>query len=163
MIKTSSEIAAAPYPRNHSRERLRPREPENGQCENSSSQSIRVLIVDDISTNRVILSHMIRKMGAAATTCESGEEALKILAGEKFELILMDLHMPEMSGFECGEKIIEKRTGKLPLLIAQTADETPTACKRTSEIGFDGHISKPIRPNKLTGIFDLLKELSPTS
>ncbi|MBC2604212.1 response regulator [Puniceicoccus vermicola] len=118
---------------------------------------IRVLIVDDMPTNRKVLQHLIKKLGAQPETCASGEEALQLNSKNLYHLILLDLHMPTMSGFEVGEKIISKRSGQLPLVVAQTADETPQACDRTNGIGFDGHLTKPIRPPKVSDILQTIK------
>ncbi len=109
----------------------------------------RVLIVDDLATNRKVLHHLVGKLGAQAETCDSGEDAIALISRNHYHLILLDLHMPSMSGFEAGEKIIREREGSLPLVVAQTADETSRACDRTREIGFDGHITKPIRSAKV--------------
>jgi CheY-like chemotaxis protein len=108
--------------------------------------NLRALVVDDLPTNLKVLSHLLEKLGVVVETCESGERALELCEKQEFHIILMDLHMPAMSGFETGEKIIAARTGPLPLVVAQTADETDRACERTKAIGFDGHLTKPIRP-----------------
>ncbi|MGE9291070.1 MAG: response regulator [Puniceicoccales bacterium] len=120
---------------------------------------IQVLIVDDMATNRKVLQHLIRRIGAVPESCESGKKALQLCASKDFHLILLDLHMPEMSGFEVGEKIIAQRSTSLPLVVAQTADETPHACDRTQSIGFDGHLTKPIRPNKIIDFLRSIQEI----
>lgn len=126
----------------------------------ASGREIRVLVVDDLPTNQKILRHIIEKFGAAVDTCESGEEAVRLCAENDYELVLMDLHMPSMSGFEAGERILRDRKGDLPLVFAQTADETARACDRTREIGFDGHLTKPIRPQAIRRILDWLPNVA---
>ena len=125
-----------------------------------SFSNLRVLIVDDLPTNRKVLQLLVKKFGAQTQSCSSGEEALELLSSEEFDLILLDLHMPTMSGFEVGERIVASRSGKLPYLVAQTADETVQACDRTREIGFDAHLTKPIRPVKVSEILERINDLS---
>lgn len=117
----------------------------DSDLEPADFSNLRALVVDDIPTNLKVLSHLLSKLGVTVETCESGEEALKLCESREYHIILMDLHMPAMSGYETGEKILSMRKGKFPLLVAQTADETDTACERTRQIGFDGHLTKPIR------------------
>ncbi len=116
--------------------------------------AFRVLVVDDIPTNQKILKHMVQRMGLQADVCGSGKEAVNLCQKNRYDLVLMDLHMPEMSGFEAGEIILGQRKGRLPLLYAQTADETEEACMRTREIGFDGHMTKPLRPQGVRKVLE---------
>lgn len=119
---------------------------------------LKVLVVDDLPTNRKVLKHLVEKCGVAADVCGSGEEAIRLCGdgADGYHLVLMDLHMPGMSGFEAGEEIVRRRAGVLPRVVAQTADETPRACERTRAIGFDGHLTKPIRPSAL---LELIREI----
>jgi len=127
----------------------------------NSSAPLKCLIVDDISTNQRILQPLVGRCGMDTTTCGSGEESLELCQNERFHLVLMDLHMPTMSGFEAGEQIISHRADNpFPLLFAQTADETPNALERTTELGFDGHLSKPIRPHEIERIVTQIQRLS---
>jgi len=122
--------------------------------------TLKCLIVDDIETNQRILQHLMGRCGMDTVACGSGEEAVKHCERDEFHLVLMDLHMPTMSGFEAGEKIIERRKEKaFPLIYAQTADETPNALKRTMEAGFDGHLCKPIRPHEIEKIVSQIQKI----
>lgn len=123
-------------------------------------EDFRILIVDDLPTNLKVLSHLVRKQGAQVDLCSSGEEALGLFASNQYHMILLDLHMPAMSGYEVGEKMVAMRDGPLPFIVAQTADETNRACRRTSEIGFDGHLTKPIRPDSVRDLLFSIKQLA---
>ncbi len=80
---------------------------------------------------------------------------------QTYHLILMDLHMPAMSGYEAGERILSLRQDQaFPLVFAQTADETPDAMERTTRIGFDGHLTKPIRPHEIERIVGQIQRIS---
>lgn len=128
--------------------------------EDISFGSLKVLVVDDLPTNCKVLSHLLTKLGSQVETCNSGEAALQLCSEKKYHLVLLDLHMPSMSGFETGEKLIESREGSTPLIVAQTADETPKACERTTKIGFDGHLTKPIRPDRVSKFLNQALSLS---
>jgi CheY-like chemotaxis protein len=86
-------------------------------------------------------------MGVAA----NGREALAALEKEDFDVILMDVQMPEMDGFEATAKIreLEKQTGKHIPIIAMTAHALKGDEARCLEAGMHGYVSKPIRTNEL--------------
>ncbi len=126
-----------------------------------SSGPINVLVVDDLATNQKVLRHVVEKCGSVRVeTCGSGGEAVRLCRERAFDLVLMDLHMPEMTGFEAGAEILTARTGPLPLVVAQTADKTPRACGKTEEIGFDGHLAKPIRSESIRAILDSIRGIA---
>ncbi|MFP4352342.1 MAG: response regulator [Puniceicoccaceae bacterium] len=135
------------------------RSPAEGACPDVlSADSVDVLVVDDLPTNQKVLRHVVEKCPPVRVrTCGSGVEAIRLCRERKFELVLIDLHMPDMTGFEAGAAILAEREGPFPLVVAQTADETPRACGRTVEIGFDGHLVKPIRPESIRAILDSIR------
>ena len=88
------------------------RSAERGFPEALSITPIRVLVVDDLSTNQKVLRHVVEKCGPVRVeTCGSGEEATRLCRERPFDLVLMDLHMPEMTGFEAGAEILAARNG----------------------------------------------------
>jgi CheY-like chemotaxis protein len=104
----------------------------------------RVLIVDDEPINRVVLARMVEHFGAVPTEAASGQEALEMLSLHAFDLVLMDIHMPVMSGVQTAEHL-RNATGPnrdVPV-VAVTGDTT----RRLSDyvaLGFDGYQNKPI-------------------
>lgn len=125
---------------------------------------LRCLIVDDVATNQRILQHLMGRCGLEATVCGGGEHAIELCRDNFFHIVLMDLHMPEVSGFEAGEKIIEMRKNDpFPLLYAQTADETESAMERALAIGFDGYLKKPIRPHEVEQVVEKVLRLFATA
>lgn|SRR5574341_1161084 len=103
----------------------------------------KVLIVDDDSDNLGIPEQYLAHHGAEVRTAENGEEGLKALEGWKPTLILLDLSMPVMDGWEMLKKVrADPATADVPV-IALTAHAMPEDEQRVLEAGFSGYISKP--------------------
>lgn len=111
-----------------------------------------ILVVDDDPINRKLMLHMIDKLGGVAQAVSSGEQALAAFTTGKFELILMDIQMPEMDGLETTRQIraIEARQGLHPVRIsavtANSADSDRNACFIA---GMDDFLAKPIHLEEL--------------
>jgi len=104
----------------------------------------RVLLVEDNITNQLIAKKILERVNLNVTIASHGKEALSLLAKQPFDLILMDLHMPIMDGFQTT-KVIRKNPqwNKLPI-IALTANAIKTTIDECDAAGIDAHISKPI-------------------
>ncbi|MCA9911999.1 MAG: response regulator, partial [Anaerolineae bacterium] len=84
----------------------------------ASSQNATILIVDDNEMNRDVLARRIKRIGAEVRMCENGEEALALLEKSRFDLVLLDLMMPGMSGYEVLEHIKDNpKTRDLPVIM----------------------------------------------
>src|SRR5437868_10141661 len=73
--------------------------------QSSSTPTSSLLVVDDNSMNRIMLSRYLTKLGYQATLVENGRQALEKLQGESFDLVLLDVEMPEMDGYEVLEHL----------------------------------------------------------
>ncbi len=118
----------------------------------------RVLVVDDNSVNRRILARQLELAGAAATdTAAGGEEALELLRRGHYDLVLADLQMPGMDGFELVRRIRarerEARLQRTPIL-AITASALEDHETRTREVGMDGLVTKPVGIDELRATLD---------
>lgn len=111
---------------------------------------LKVLVIDDIATNRLVASTYLRMLGATMIEAASGAEALDILAREHPDLVLLDMNMPEMNGLQTLEKIraLPGRLGKLPV-IAMTADAMADHRSLYLAAGVDGYLAKPINPARI--------------
>jgi CheY-like chemotaxis protein len=111
----------------------------------SPSSSLRVLLVDDIKINRDIVGSFLDAAGHAVTLTESGRESVRLAAEQQFDLILMDVRMPEMDGLEATRRIraLPGCHGQLPIL-ALTAYTSPEEVARCRDAGMDGHVPKPV-------------------
>jgi signal transduction histidine kinase/HPt (histidine-containing phosphotransfer) domain-containing protein len=110
-----------------------------------SSTGRPVLLVDDIKINRDIIGAFLDTAGYAVTLAEGGEEAVRLAAEQDFDLILMDVRMPRMDGFEATRRIraLPGARGKVPIL-GQTAYTFLYQMAQCREAGMDGQITKPV-------------------
>ncbi len=113
--------------------------------------NLRILVVDDIYTNRFLLMELVKRTGNEAVEAENGEEAIRILENEKIDLIFMDIEMPVMNGIETTMHIRDKMpfpTNAIPI-IALTAHNPDLFFEDFSDVGFDELITKPFSVEKI--------------
>jgi signal transduction histidine kinase/HPt (histidine-containing phosphotransfer) domain-containing protein len=105
----------------------------------------RVLVVDDIAMNREVIGAFLRAAGHEVVSAEGGEEAVRLVCEQLFDVILMDLRMPRMDGLEATRCIraMPAPRGWTPIL-ALTAYTFPEQVAECREAGMDGHIAKPV-------------------
>lgn len=103
-----------------------------------------VLIVDDNELNRKLIHTLLAKMGLASVTVEDGKSAIDKIKNERYSLIIMDIYMPDMNGFDTLKKIREMRNGKETTTIALTADTGKAVVEKALSAGFNDFLSKPI-------------------
>ncbi len=115
---------------------------------------IKVLIVDDNSTNRRILHTMVERWGMKATSVCDGEQALNELSAadridEAYELVLTDMHMPNMDGFELAGQIVERSKHSTATIMMITSGSQRGDVTRCQELGIGAYIVKPVRAAEL--------------
>jgi two-component system, sensor histidine kinase and response regulator len=110
-----------------------------------------ILVAEDNPFNQRVASLMLAKMGHEATIAVNGREAVVAAAGHSFDLVLMDLQMPEMDGFQATAAIrsAEAETGRHIPIIALTAHALKEDRDRCLAAGMDGYVTKPIEQDKL--------------
>jgi PAS domain S-box-containing protein len=125
-------------------------------------QELRILLVEDNAINQILAQRLVRKWGHRLEVASNGREALAALEKEKFDLILMDVQMPEMSGIEVTAAIREKEkgTGEHIPIIATTASAMKEDKERCLAAGMDAYISKPIEREVL---FEAIQALTGVS
>lgn len=118
-----------------------------------------VLIVEDLVTNQMVACHHLENFRCRFEVADSGMKALRMLEGREFDLVLMDVNMPEMDGYEAARRIREreKGNGKHQLIYAMTAMALPEDRQRCLDAGMDGILTKPIRRPALEAV---LREVS---
>jgi CheY-like chemotaxis protein/HPt (histidine-containing phosphotransfer) domain-containing protein len=127
--------------------------------------ALNVLLVEDNDFNQKLAEELLATRGHKVTVAGTGIEALARLDSEAFDLILMDVEMPEMDGFEATRTIRkqERRCGKHTPIIAMTAHALKGDRERCMEAGMDDYVSKPIRSNLLfQAIERVMSEPDPT-
>jgi len=123
-------------------------------CPNTSRENaagLHILVVEDNAINQKLAARILEKRGHTTVVASNGKEALKALEGESFDLILMDVQMPEMDGFEATAAIREREesTGEHIPIIAMTAHAMKGDAELCLDAGMDGYISKPISAEEL--------------
>jgi CheY-like chemotaxis protein len=111
---------------------------------------LRVLIVEDNEINQLLTINMLEGEGIPSKVAVNGEEALRMLAAERFDLVLMDIQMPVMDGFEATRAIRQLPSPLCDLpIIALTANAMSGDRERCLEGGMNDYIAKPIEPDQL--------------
>ncbi len=126
-------------------------------------RSLNILVGEDNATNQKVIQKILEFSGHEVVIVENGEKVLDELETRKFDLIIMDLHMPVMGGIEAAQvyNFSTNSDDKTPIIIL-TADATIEAEKNATEAGVDAYLTKPIDTEKLLStIFQLIKS-SPT-
>ncbi len=110
-------------------------------------QNISVLAADDSALNLMIITQVLSNAGANIITAENGRQALEKFEETKVDIVLMDLQMPDLDGFETAMVIRHsgQHYSKVPI-IAVTAETDPAEIEKTKAAGMDGFISKPFEP-----------------
>ncbi len=106
---------------------------------------LNILIAEDNAINQKLAMKVFEKLGYKAEIASNGLEVLTWLEKRKFDLIFMDVQMPEMDGLEATAKIVEIYSENRPKIIAMTANAMPGDKERCLDAGMDDYISKPIR------------------
>ena len=106
-------------------------------------ESLRVLVAEDVALNQLLIKMILSDFGFEHEVVNNGKIALEKLQTNNYDLILMDLQMPEMNGFEATEYIRKTMKSNIPI-IALTADVTTVDVAKCKEFGMDDYISKPI-------------------
>jgi len=116
-----------------------------------SLKGMRVLLAEDNRVNQVVTSRLLEKHGLLVLVANNGREAVEILQRESVDLILMDVQMPEMDGFEATRRIREqeKQTGKHVPVLAMTAHSTRGYREKCLGAGMDGYLAKPVQSSHL--------------
>jgi CheY-like chemotaxis protein len=116
-----------------------------------SPAGLDVLLVEDSLVNQRLAAAVLHKGGHRVTVADNGREALQVLATRSFDVILMDIQMPELDGFEATRRIREQEhlTGRHVPIIAMTAHAMQGDRERCLEGGMDEYISKPIHAQRL--------------
>ncbi len=112
---------------------------------------LRILVVDDIYTNRYLLSELIKLSGNESVLAENGEEAIEVILKEEIHMIFMDIEMPVMNGIETTQYIRNEMQAPLNVIpiIALTAHNPELFFEDYSDVGFDELITKPYSVEKI--------------
>jgi CheY-like chemotaxis protein len=154
LVRVISGMRTAPKPALAANNKLDPKM--------ASRLPLRVLLCDDNLINQKVATRLLTQMGYAPKIAGNGLEALKAIDSEPFDLIFMDVMMPEMDGLEATRQIRTRQQNraehpnyKSPLIIvAMTASAMPGDREKCLEAGMDDYLSKPVRPEDVRALVE---------
>jgi CheY-like chemotaxis protein len=115
---------------------------------------LRILLAEDNLVNQKVAVRLLEKVGYLVKAVANGREALDAIDQQRFELVLMDVEMPEMNGMQATAAIRERertRGGRVPI-IAMTARAMSGDRERCLQAGMDGYLTKPIQRTELLAL-----------
>lgn len=132
-----------------------PASPRPTQQAHPGMTALRILLAEDNSVNRQLALRMLQKLGYTADAVENGVDAVSTLRKGKYDVVLMDVHMPMMSGLEAARKIHQEfPTHRRPRIVALTASAMAEDYEACLAAGMDDFISKPLHLNDLRSVLD---------
>jgi two-component system, sensor histidine kinase and response regulator len=136
----------------------RQRQPTPAPRAEPTARLLRVLLAEDNVINQKVGVRLLEKCGHSVRVVNNGREALDVLAHEAFDLVLMDVQMPEMDGLEATAAIRtqELSTGRHQPIIAMTAHAMKGDRELCLTAGMDGYVAKPIQPRELYEVIERL-------
>ncbi|NKB17802.1 MAG: response regulator [Pseudanabaena sp. CRU_2_10] len=119
----------------------------------------RILLAEDNIVNQKVALRMLSKLGYEADVVQNGKEVLEALKHHDYDVILMDIQMPEMDGLETTKHILEYKSDRAcPIIIAMTANAMKEDRDRYLQAGMQDHIAKPIRLEELQRVLKYWSE-----
>src|SRR5690348_3950401 len=121
-------------------------ETQGSQQQSVAQSSDSLLIVDDNSVNRIMLSRYTTRLGYHSTLVENGRQALEKLRNESFDLVLLDVQMPEIDGYQVLEEMkADPGLREIPVIMITAVDELESTV-RCIELGAQDYLPKPFNP-----------------
>jgi two-component system sensor histidine kinase/response regulator len=122
----------------------------------AAGETLRILLAEDNLVNQRLTTRLLEKRGHRVVLAANGREALAALEKGNYDLLLMDIQMPEMNGMEATARIREKEklTGRHQPIVALTAHAMKGDQELCLAAGMDGYLAKPIRAEELDQILD---------
>ncbi len=134
------------------------RESEKTTSDHDTGQHIplRILVAEDNLVNQRLMARILRQIGYSADIVRTGKEVLAVMEKNKYDIIFMDVHMPDMDGFEATRRIVNRwKPHERPKIIAVTADALEGDREKSLEAGMDDYLSKPVRLDQVKRVLQL--------
>jgi CheY-like chemotaxis protein len=113
---------------------------------------LRILLAEDNVVNQKVALRMLQRLGYRADVAANGLEVLQALDRQPYDLVLMDLHMPEMDGLSATREIVGRMGEQRPRIVALTASVLAAEREACLQAGMDGHVVKPIDEDALAAV-----------
>jgi|SRR3990172_3645798 len=112
----------------------------------SAHEPGRLLVVDDNRVNRILLARSLEQEGHQVETAENGKDGLEKLRNHSFDLVLLDIEMPEMDGYQVLEACLnDMNLRNVPIIMTSSMDELDSVVK-CIELGAEDYLNKPVNP-----------------
>lgn len=142
------------------RQRPAPAVPAIEQVDKGNGK-VHILLAEDNPVNQKLATILLRKRGYQVTVVDNGQQALDAIAATEFDLVLMDVQMPDMSGTDATIELRRRETpgGAHIPVVAMTAHTMKGDAEKFLEAGMDDYVSKPIEPRVLFACIDRVLDL----
>jgi CheY-like chemotaxis protein/HPt (histidine-containing phosphotransfer) domain-containing protein len=130
-------------------------EPERSR---PGERSLQILLAEDNAVNQKVALRLLERLGYSADVASDGLEAIEAVARGRYDVVLMDVQMPELDGLEASRRICERWPDTRPHIIAMTANALPEDREACVAAGMDDYVAKPIRSEQLA---EALKRVAP--
>jgi CheY-like chemotaxis protein len=115
-----------------------------------------VLVAEDNAINRLVAVRLLQGLGCAVDAAEDGRQAVEATGRTAYDLVLMDLQMPELDGYAATAAIREQEqeAGRRVPIVALTADAVAGDADKSRAAGMDDHLTKPLTPERLAAVVE---------
>ena len=119
---------------------------------------MKILLVEDQFINQKLMKNVLEKNGYEVSAASDGESALDLLSKNKYDIILMDIQMPELNGYEVAKKFreMEKSSGSYTPILAMTANSLAGDREKSLDSGMDDYIAKPLNMTEINARIEAL-------
>ncbi|OHC86153.1 MAG: hypothetical protein A2546_10035 [Sphingobacteriia bacterium RIFOXYD2_FULL_35_12] len=115
---------------------------------------LKMLVAEDNNMNQLLATKMFKKIGYIIEIANNGKEAVEMTAKYDYDLVFMDIHMPEMDGIEATQKILNSGKEKIPIIIAMTANAVKDAEEEYLALGMKDIVTKPFTIEQLRKVLE---------
>ena len=152
---TLPSAAASRSPRKGAKETLHEGSREDRETDARDARTLRVLVAEDNKVNQVVALGMLANLVYAADAVSNGHEVLRALDQRSYDVVLMDIQMPEMDGLETTRHIGERyEASERPWIVAVTASAMKGDRERFLAAGLDDYLAKPMPVQELSKVFE---------
>ncbi|CAN7621155.1 ATP-binding protein [Aquipseudomonas alcaligenes] len=138
-------------------------EPEPSADEVAQLQGMRVLLVEDVEVSRLVTAELLQSWGCQVGTARSGLEAVAACLAAPYDLVLMDMRLPDIDGLAASRRILEGASEPRPLLLALTANAADLDPQQCREAGLSGVLAKPLHREALLAVLENWESPAPVA
>lgn len=131
-----------------------PQQNTAGTISGTEIKPLKMLVAEDNNMNQLLATKMFKKIGYIIEIANNGKEAVEMTNKYDYDLVFMDIHMPEMDGIEATEKILNSGKAKIPIIIAMTANAVKEAEAEYLQLGMKDIVTKPFTIEQLRKVLE---------